>query len=77
MSRSRLAEDQCVWTLPAEWAKNSRAHLVHLAPAARVILAGLPRLEGCDLVLPTSRRNAPSPKGAQRRAPPRSQAIRG
>jgi integrase len=67
MCWSELAEDLSVWTLPAERAKNSRAHLVHLAPAARAILAGLPRLEGCDLVFPTSRRNAPAPKEGEAR----------
>lgn len=68
MRWSEISDDLSLWTLPAARAKNGRAHLVHLAPPARAILRGLARLEGCDLVFPTSPRNEPAPKaGAKRR----------
>lgn len=38
-----LAEDLSTWTVPAERAKNRRAHIVHLAEPVRGILRGLPR----------------------------------
>jgi integrase len=40
------------WTIPAERAKNGRAHVVHLAEPARAILAELPRVAGADHVFP-------------------------
>lgn len=67
MRWSELAEDLSLWTLPAARAKNGRAHLVHLAPAARTILRDLVRIEGCDLVFPTSPRNEPAPKDGKAR----------
>lgn len=36
--------DKAVWTLPRERAKNDKAHVVHLAPAAVDILRALPRI---------------------------------
>ena len=36
---SEISADGETWTIPAERAKNGRAHLVHLAPAAREVLA--------------------------------------
>lgn len=35
---SEISPDLMTWTIPAERAKNGRAHLVHMAPAARVVL---------------------------------------
>ena len=43
MRWSELSEDRVTWTIPKERAKNGKAHVVHLAPAARAILAGVPR----------------------------------
>ncbi|GAA4497326.1 tyrosine-type recombinase/integrase [Gluconacetobacter tumulicola] len=43
MSWAELSPDLTIWTLPAERAKNGRAHIVHLSEPARHILAGLPR----------------------------------
>jgi len=40
---SEISDDGETWTVPADRAKNGRAHLVHLAPAARAVLKGLPR----------------------------------
>jgi integrase len=40
---SELSDDLSVWTVPAERAKNGKAHIVHLAEPARAILAGIPR----------------------------------
>jgi integrase len=39
-----------VWNLPAERAKNSRAHIIHLSDFAMEILAGLPQINGSPLV---------------------------
>ncbi len=41
---SELAPDLSTWTIPAERAKNDRAHLVHLAPDARAVLEVIPRV---------------------------------
>jgi len=43
MGWSELSEDRATWTIPKERAKNGKAHVVHLAPAARAILADVPR----------------------------------
>lgn len=43
--------DKKVWTIPAERAKNSRSHFVHLAPRALEIIEAQPRTSG--LVFPT------------------------
>ena len=40
---SEFSADLTTWTIPAIRAKNSRAHLVHLAPAAQAVVATLPR----------------------------------
>jgi integrase len=39
-----------VWNLPAERAKNSRAHIIHLSDMAMEILEGLPQINGSPLV---------------------------
>lgn len=44
MRWSELSPDRTTWTVPAERAKNGRAHLVHLPEAARAILSALPRM---------------------------------
>jgi integrase len=41
-----LAGDLLVWTLPASRAKNKREHRIPLAPWARDIIAGMPRIAG-------------------------------
>ena len=56
MRWSELSPDLAVWTVPKERAKNGRAHLVHLAPQARAVLAAVPRVKGRDLVFTTSGR---------------------
>ncbi|WP_338029650.1 site-specific integrase [Gluconacetobacter tumulisoli] len=43
MRWSELSPDGAIWTLPPERSKNGQAHLVHLAPEARAVLAALPR----------------------------------
>lgn len=45
MRWSELTEGGAIWTIPKERAKNRRAHLVHLAPVARAILAEAPRFQ--------------------------------
>ena len=50
MRWSELAEDLSTWTIPAERAKNRRAHIVHLAEPVRAILRGLPRSARSPLV---------------------------
>lgn len=44
MRWSELSPDLSTWTVPAERAKNRRAHLVHLPEAARAILSALPHV---------------------------------
>ena len=45
-----FAADMSTWTVPAERAKNGRAHIVHLAPAAQAVLKGLERDKGRPVV---------------------------
>ena len=47
---AEVAPDLSTWTLPAERAKNGKAHVVHLSSPARAILAEAPRIKGCSLV---------------------------
>jgi integrase len=46
MRWSELDLDNKVWILPAERAKNSRAHIVHLSDFAMEIIEGLPQING-------------------------------
>jgi integrase len=39
-----------VWNLPAERAKNSRAHIIHLSELAMEIVEGLPQVDGSEFV---------------------------
>src|SRR5262249_12345641 len=43
MNRAELTEQGTVWIIPAERAKNHRAHLVPVPPLAREILSGAPQ----------------------------------
>ncbi len=54
MRWSEVSADMATWTIPAGRAKNGAAHVVHLAPEARALLAGVPRFAGCDLVFTTT-----------------------
>lgn len=54
MRWAELAPDFTTWTVPGERAKNGKAHVVHLAPAARAILEAAPRLQGSPLVFTTT-----------------------
>jgi integrase len=45
------------WTIPAERAKNGKAHLVHLPPAPD-ILSTAPRLDGSDYIFTTTGRTS-------------------
>jgi integrase len=42
--------DPTTWVLPAERAKNGRAHIVHLAEPVRAIIRAMPRLESNPFV---------------------------
>ncbi len=57
MKWTELAADRSTWTIPAERAKNGKAHLVHLSDPARAALAGLPRVKGNPYVF-AGRRSA-------------------
>jgi integrase len=50
MRWSELDSDLTLWTLPAARAKNAVQHQVPIVPQVRSILAGLPRITGCDFV---------------------------
>jgi integrase len=54
MRWGEVAPDLAVWFIPKERLKSGRAHVVHLAPEARAVLAGVPRLDGRDLVFSTN-----------------------
>lgn len=47
--------DAALWTIPAERAKNGRAHRVPLSPQAVAILRSLPRLADSPFVFPSAR----------------------
>lgn len=72
MRWSEVSADLTMWTIPASRAKNGTAHLVHLAPEARAILADLPRFADCDLALTT---NGKTPISGFSRAMARVQAA--
>ena len=61
MTWGEVAADWSEWTIPKERAKNGKAHLIHLAPAARAELNALGKGERDELVfrtvLPTRGRN--------------------
>ena len=54
MRWAELSPDLTTWTIPAERSKNGKAHIVHLAPAARVILKAAKRLKGSPFVFTTT-----------------------
>ena len=63
MAWSEFSADCTMWVIPKERSKNGKAHIVHLAPAARAILTSLPhftsvdddgREVACDLVFTTN-----------------------
>ena len=60
MRWSEISPEGTTWTLPAGRAKNDKAHIVHLAPEARAILAALPRRTDTDLIFTTNGRTAVS-----------------
>ena len=60
MRWSEISADGTTWTLPAERAKNARAHVVHLSRPARDVLAEMRRIEGRDLIFSTTGETAPS-----------------
>lgn len=60
MRWSEISADGKTWTLPAARAKNGKAHVVHLSEPARAVLAGVPRVDGVDLIFTTTGKTAPS-----------------
>jgi integrase len=54
MRWSQLDMDRTAWTIPAEVAKNGRAHEVPLSTTAMDIVQSLPRFAGSDLVFTTT-----------------------
>lgn len=46
---------RALWVIPAERMKMGREHRVPLSAAAQTLLQGLPRLDGCDMVFPSSK----------------------
>lgn len=54
LSWSELSADHTVWTIPGPRMKNGKPHVVHLAEAARKVLAGVTRTKGQDLIFSTT-----------------------
>lgn len=63
MRWSELADDLSAWVLPGSRMKNGRPRDLHLSEAARAVLRGIPRVEGCDFVFSTGRRRGPVKDG--------------
>ncbi len=53
MSRAEIGEDG-IWTIPAERYKTKRPNFVPLSKAARDLIDGQEKIEGCDYVFPSS-----------------------
>ena len=53
---SEIDLESRVWTIPAERMKARREHRVPLSKQAVALLAGMPRVEGCDLVFPGTKK---------------------
>jgi integrase len=49
-----LSDDLSTWTVPAARAKNGKAHIVHLAEPARVVLRNIPRRYSSGYVFTTT-----------------------
>src|SRR5207253_2807792 len=47
---SEIDLDARTWTIPGARAKNGKEHVVHLSDLALEVLAGVPRIDGRDLV---------------------------
>jgi integrase len=62
-----LSDDLTTWTLPAERAKNGKAHIIYLSKPVRAILATVPRLRGCPFVFPAASRRPVSAFSAMKR----------
>jgi integrase len=60
MRWSELSADHATWVLPKERSKNDRAHVVHLCPEARDVLASIRQVEGWDLVFTVTGKTPPS-----------------
>lgn len=53
-----LAPDLSTWTIPAERAKNGKAHLVHLSEPVKASITSLPRIKGNPFVFPGRRKGS-------------------
>jgi integrase len=60
MRWSELSEDYAVWNIPAQRTKNARPHTVWLPPAARGLVASVPRCDGVDLLFTFTHQTAVS-----------------
>lgn len=54
MCWDELAPDLSTWTVPAERAKNDKAHIVHLTDQARAVLAEVKRVRNQPLLFTTT-----------------------
>lgn len=50
--------DQCLWTIPASRMKAGREHRVPLSEAAVQVLQSQTKIDGCDLVFPSTKKTA-------------------
>jgi integrase len=60
MRWSEISDDGTIWTIPAQRAKNGKAHIVHHAPEARGILAPIAKGKPTDLIFTTNGKTAVS-----------------
>ena len=49
-----LSADRSLWTIPAERAKNGKAHIVHLSAQAQAVMSEVDPIEDCPYVLSTT-----------------------
>jgi integrase len=63
-----LSDDLTMWTLPAQRAKNRKAHLIYVSEPVRAILAMVPRVRGCPFVFAAASGKPVSTFSAMKRA---------
>ncbi len=52
---AEIDPDRALWTIPADRMKMSREHRIPLSPAALALLRAMPRLDGTEMVFPSTK----------------------